>query len=39
MSDSPKYTVQLDEEAVKEIKEQVFRNFRDRWDIIDKENI
>ena len=39
MSDSPKYTVQLDEEAVKEIKEQVFRNFKDRWNIINKENI
>lgn len=34
-----KYTVQLDEEAVKEIKDQVFRDFRDRWDIINKENI
>lgn len=34
-----KYTVQLDEEAVKEIKDQVFRDFRDRWAIINKENI
>lgn len=39
MSESPKYTVQLDEEAVKEIKDQVFRDFRNRWDIINKENI
>ena len=39
MSDSPKYTVQLDEEAVKEIKEQVFCNVIDRWSTINKKYI